>query len=180
MPEPRDLGGVRHYLAQQLHRFRAEIRQVEEDTCDIAAWMRKAGGPAVSDGIRFQVHRDDRNRRCCVTRRANSRRGDRADRLNVLADEVRSHRGQLIQPFVRDAHDDLGVFSRPRCTKPLPKCQDSVVDGDRLSRMQKAYAPFSPGLRHGTERQRRGDAADKRDELAPLHCVPQEHVSSCG
>jgi len=154
MPEHRDLGRTRHCLAEQLQRFRTKIRQVQENTRDVTAGMGKAGGPAICDGIRLQVHRDDRNGSRNFSRRADSCGSHRADRLNALTDEIGRHGGQLIELFVRDACHDLGISSRGETgrSKPFPERCYSIGDGDRLSRMQKAYAPFSR-LRDCFERQ---------------------------
>jgi hypothetical protein len=72
-----------------------------------------------------------------------------------LTDEVRRHRRQLIELFVRDACHDLGIGSRSETgrSEPLPKRCYSISYGCRLSRMQKAYAPFSRLLRDCSERQ---------------------------
>jgi hypothetical protein len=109
-------------------------------------------------------------------RRADGRRSYRADRLNALTDELSRHGGQLIKLFVRNACHDLSVFSGTGLSKPLPECRYSINDKRGLSRMQKSDAPFSRLLRDCFERQCRGGAAHKHQELAPQHVTPGERA----
>jgi hypothetical protein len=92
----------------------------------------------------------------------------------VLSDEVRRHGRQLVELSVRDACYDLGIGSRRETgrSKPLPKRCYPISDGGRLSRMQKADAPFSHLLRDCSERPCGGGAAHNHQELAPQHGPP--------
>ena len=62
VPQDAHTGKPRHGFHEELDLFTTQLREIEEETRQVATWMAKTPGPAALQGIAFQVNADNWDR----------------------------------------------------------------------------------------------------------------------
>src|SRR5215472_8613426 len=165
---------------EQLQALCAEFRKIQEHTADVAARARKARDQAAGPRIGFKVDRDYGNAGggagCCLQgRRSYCHYG-----IHSVVDEVGCQCRQTREIAVgkTDNQLDTRVALVIRTIQSLPDCRNTRAYGRRLPGVQQPELARSRRLlRARRERPRRRRAAEKRDELAPLHARRDRRLS---
>ena len=143
------------------------------NACDVAARSREATDKAKFNRVLADAE-DDRNHRCCSFGCACGQGAGRGDHGDLSADQIGQQRRQAIiltlKPMILDSH--ILAFDIAAFVEAFAKRGHITLGAIGRPVSNKRYHRQRRLLGVSSERPPRHRAAEKRDELAPSHCLP--------